>query len=108
MAVFALTQADNGESLFVKGGDIVNVSIPENPTTGYRWAVDTVDASVLRLLNSTFSTSSGLAIGGGGTRTMTFQAVGPGSTSINLKLWREWLGDASIIGRFGADIRVQQ
>jgi inhibitor of cysteine peptidase len=108
MAVFTLTKVNNGSLLSVNKGDAVNVSLPETPTTGYRWAIDSVDGAVLQLQNSTFALTPGVGIGGGGTRTMTFQAVRPGSTNLSLKLWRDWIGDSSTVDRFGAIVKVQQ
>jgi predicted secreted protein len=74
----------------VTQGDTVKVTLAENPTNGHRWAVDSVDTTVLHLQNSTYSVNPGGGIGGGGIRTMTFQPVRPGSADLKLKLWREW------------------
>ena len=102
-----MTQADDGRLLSVGLGDVIKVNLAENPTTGYRWAVDTLDTTALQLRESTYSMTPGGGIGGDGVHTMTFQAASPGSAKLNLKQWREWAGDASIINRFSVTVTVQ-
>ncbi len=107
ISVTTLTQADDGRLVSVGLGDVIKVSLAENPTTGYRWAADALDMTVLQLQDSTYSLNPGGGIGGGGIRTMTFQAASPGSARLKLKLWREWGGDASITNRFSVTVTVQ-
>jgi len=47
MAEVALTREDNGRAVAVKVGDTVSVRLPENPSTGYSWAIDSLDAKRL-------------------------------------------------------------
>ena len=84
----------------------MEVCLPENPTTGYRWAVDSVDSNILKLQNSKYSMGGNVGIGGGGTRTMIFQGAAVGNTNLNLNLWREWVGASSIINRFRVTVNV--
>jgi inhibitor of cysteine peptidase len=91
----------------VTRGATIEVTLPENPTTGYRWAVESIDASILQLRNSAYSMNPGVGIGGGGARTMTFHATSVGKTNLMLKLWREWEGDATAIDHFRAIVNVQ-
>ncbi len=39
-AVHRLTESDNGRELSVAVGDIVEITLAENPGTGYRWVVE--------------------------------------------------------------------
>jgi inhibitor of cysteine peptidase len=91
----------------VNRGDTIMLSLPESPTTGYRWALDQPNTGIVTLQNSTYATASGSAIGGGGRRTMVFQTSAPGTARIDLKLYREWAGDASITKRFSITVNVQ-
>jgi inhibitor of cysteine peptidase len=81
--------------------------LPENPTTGYRWAIDQTNENMLVAQTPTFSPTPGGAIGSGGTRTFTFTAKQPGTVHLQLKLLRAWQGDSSIIDRYDATIQVQ-
>src|SRR5260370_24543853 len=40
MSTITLTQADKGKSITVHTGEEIVIMLPENPTTGYRWAID--------------------------------------------------------------------
>ncbi len=107
MAQVTLTQADNGKSVEVKTDGLITIRLSENPSTGYRWGVDQVNSEVMTLENSDYAQTPGAAIGGGGERTFTFKALRAGNSPIQLKLWREWEGDKSIIQRFDVTIRVR-
>jgi inhibitor of cysteine peptidase len=100
-----LTQADNGKTIMAEPGSRVVVVLPENPTTGYSWTPEAVDPD-LPLLSSEYSTAHGGGIGGGGTRTLEFQAKSPGDHRIRLKRWREWEGDKSVRERYQVGVRI--
>ena len=93
MSVITLTQVDKGKSITVHTDDEIIINLAENPTTGYRWAIDKMDATSLVSQNPAFSSMPGGAIGSGGTRTFMFIAKQPGTVHLQLKLWREWQGE---------------
>ena len=107
MSSIPLTHADKGTTVDVPEGGEVVIRLEENPTTGYVWALDQTDDTVLRLQSSDVSPPSGSALGAGGARTFTFTAGQPGTAHLELKLWREWEGDSSTIERYDVDIQVQ-
>jgi inhibitor of cysteine peptidase len=102
-----LTQADNGKTVEVAPGDVVVVRLPENPTTGYRWAQHASTEPVLAPREGDFTPAAGAGVGGGGRKTFRFAATGAGDVHLQLKLWREWEGDPSVAERFQATIRVR-
>jgi inhibitor of cysteine peptidase len=102
-----VTQTDNGKSFEVHQGEVIEIRLAENPTTGYRWAIDHVDADFLTLQNSAFSPPPGAGLGGGGERTFTFTATQTGTARIQLKLWREWEGDRSITDRYALTVQIR-
>ncbi len=107
MSVITLTQADRGKSITLQQGQTLVVQLSENPTTGFRWAIDRNDDAILALHDSDYVMATGSGIGGGGQRTFTFTAQQPGSVHLQLKLWREWEGDTSVIERFDAAVEVR-
>ena len=107
MAQVTLTQADSGKSVDVGPDDLVIVQLAENPTTGYRWAIDALDPDTIAVEGSSYAVPPGAGIGGGGGRTLTLKAVKPGTSRVQLKLWRDWEGDRSVIDRFDFTMRVQ-
>jgi len=102
----ALTATDSGKTFEVSSGDTLSIQLPENPTTGYRWTIQNPDDPNLELQNSEFSPSSS-SIGAGGQRTFTFQAKSPGTAHLQLKEWRAWEGDRSILNRFELTVQVK-
>src|SRR5689334_20302926 len=75
-----LTEADNERSIEVHKGDVLEVKLPANPTTGFQWEIKAVNRDILLPLGEPKFESSGNAVGSGGTVTLSFEAVGPGQT----------------------------
>ena len=100
-----LTEADDGRTATVKTGQAVTISLPENASTGYRWAVDSIDSGMVEAAEPRVE---GLAkgVGSGGRSVWTFTAKAPGQTTVALKQWRQWEGDRSIIGRFSVVLTI--
>jgi len=107
MATITLTRAKHGKSIKAQVGDLITVSLDENPTTGFRWAIDKSDDDVLELLSSEYDASPGSKVGRGGQRVVTFEVRKAGVSPIDLKLWRAWEGDSSVTQRFGVTLRVR-
>ena len=89
MAEQVITQGFNGGAISVKKGDTLKLELPENPTTGYRWAVGPQDTKVLALTGDEYEGAGG-AVGGGGLRIFRFSAKGSGRTSLQCRLSRSW------------------
>ncbi|MFO1434779.1 MAG: protease inhibitor I42 family protein [Candidatus Competibacteraceae bacterium] len=106
MSVITLTQADQGKSITLQPGQTLVVELPENPTTGFRWAIARNDEETLALRKSDYKPAAGVGVGGGGRRTFTFIAKKPGSVVLQFKNWRKWEGDSSVTRRFGVIVDV--
>ena len=108
MSELKLTQADKGKSFEVHRDDVIVIYLKENPTTGYRWAVHVADDKILALQSSEFSVPEDPKIGQGGMRVFTFKAKTVGTGQIQLKHYREWEGDDSIIERFAITVVLRE
>jgi inhibitor of cysteine peptidase len=109
MSSLSLNQSDSGKTIQVPLDETVIITLPENPTTGYLWAVDTADPQVLELQHSPYKPyemAEGVP-GGGGERIFEFHAKTSGTANLQLKKWREWEGDSSVINRFQVTVSVQ-
>ena len=95
----SLTEADNGRTVDVSVGETVSVTLPENATSGYRWAIDNLDAGIVEVNEAKPHYPSG-AVGSGGAIAFAFKSTGPGNGEVSLKHWRHFEGDASITKRF--------
>ena len=105
-AMVSLAETDNDRTVDVRLGDTVQVTLRENATTGYRWAIDRYDEEFIEVLKSEphYTTNS---IGVGGTVAFTFQGRKVGTGEVVLKNWRHWEGDSSVTSRFRFRLRVQ-
>ena len=61
----ALTADDDGRSATLKVGEAVTVTLPENASTGYRWAIDSADPALITISEPAASYQAG-AVGSGG------------------------------------------
>lgn len=98
-AMQSLTEADDERTVELRVGEGVRLTLPENATTGYRWAIDRLDRDSVEMAGSD-SHYGGGAIGAAGNVTFDFTAKKAGSSEIALKYWRHFEGDASIVKRF--------
>jgi inhibitor of cysteine peptidase len=95
-----LGPGDRGSTVEVRKGDAIVVDLPENPTTGYRWAVHRIDWSVLALEATDFRSPPGAAMGASGQRFLLFRVKAEGRADVELKLRRDWEGEGSGIDRY--------
>ena len=101
----SLTEADNERTVDLRVGESVRLTLPENATTGYRWAIDRLDRDVVDMAGS--DSHYGGGIGAAGNVTFDFTARKAGSSEIALKYWRHFEGDASIVKRFSFRLNVK-
>lgn len=106
MASRTVTYVDNGTTVTLRPGAQVVVRLPEQPTTGFRWAVDQSEEALVVLVATTYVPAAGVGVGGGGEHVWTFEATHPGTGQLRLKLWRAWEGDTSVQERFAVRIQV--
>lgn len=106
MTQIVIDQKNNNSTLDVSVGDIVLITLSENPTTGYRWQPNRVDEEIILLKDSKYDTS-GNGIGSGGIRTFTFEARSTGTTKVSCDLRREWEKEKKSIQQFQVFIQVK-
>ena len=73
-------------------GQHLIVSLPSNPTTGYRWAIQDSAGGVLRSLGPEVYSSSdnGQLLGSGGKSTWRFQVFAAGTGRLRLTSQQPW------------------
>ena len=101
-----LTRADHNRAAEVRVGERIVVQLPENPTTGFTWAIDETDRRLLTLDGSAYVAPEMGFIGAKGQRTFQFTARQPGEMTLQLKYWRVWEGDGSVTERFIVTLRI--
>jgi len=105
MPATTVSEAQSGSVLKLKRGDELIVSLAENPTTGFRWAVEANAAPCLSAASSEFQPSGASAAGAGGHRVFRFLAASPGKSQLRLVLRQEWQPNAPA-SRFDLSIHV--
>jgi inhibitor of cysteine peptidase len=108
VSTITLTQADRDKVVGTRVGDTLVLRLDENPTTGYRWAVETGDEAVVALQSAAYVHARSAGVGSGGQRSFTFHTKKAGSATLQFKLWRAWEGEASIVERFTVTLQVQE
>jgi inhibitor of cysteine peptidase len=106
LACIQISAAESGKSFAVRVGDELVVSLPENPTTGYRWQLDS-PGSLFVVENDDFALPQHAGIGAAGTRLLTLRATAAGRASLHLVLRRDWENDNLSIQDFSASVDIQ-
>ncbi|MEV6583640.1 protease inhibitor I42 family protein [Streptomyces sp. NPDC051582] len=82
------TGSDSDRSVTLRVGQSTDVTVDENPSTGYLWQITALPAS-LRLKSSTYKPSSSSPMpGSGGTHTFRFTAAQRGTGDLKFALRR--------------------
>lgn len=104
--LLSLTRTDHNRSAEVRVGEHIAVQLPENPSTGFSWAIDETNRRLLTLDGSDYVAPDSGFIGAKGRRTFRFTARRPGEMTLQLKYWRVWEGDSSVKERFTVTLRI--
>lgn len=79
----------NSGTAEVSVGDTFRVELAENPTTGFRWHLQSAVGPALRILKDSFETSAD-GYGSGGIRCWVFAADNPAVVAVRIELKRSW------------------
>lgn len=104
----ALTIADHGGQVELAAGDLIVVTLEGNPSTGYTWEVQDLDTSMFEMVGEpVFESSSPGLVGAGGTLTLTFKALQPGTATLNLVYHRPWETEVEPADAFSVTVVVE-
>jgi predicted secreted protein len=87
-------------------GETLELSLPENPTTGFHWDFAVKPEPVCTIVKSTFEPATG-SPGKGGTRRWRFQAVHAGTAALELEYRRAWEKDKPASRTFRLTVHVR-
>jgi|LSQX01.1.fsa_nt_gb beta-N-acetylhexosaminidase len=104
-AQLTINENNSGETLTLYPGDILELTLESNPTTGYSWQGDLDIAGVLNVIEHGFR-SKGVLPGAPGEEYWFLKAAGPGSGSLSLEYKRSWEEGKDPVNRFAAVISV--
>jgi inhibitor of cysteine peptidase len=84
-----LTEGSNGKDVFLKVGQTFSVTLPENPTTGYRWIFVQKGGPTCSLVSDSFEPRT-QRLGSPGVHEWHFRVDAPGTATVEMRLAREW------------------
>jgi inhibitor of cysteine peptidase len=103
--VIQIGSADNGGTKSLRVGELFQVTLPENPTTGYRWELHAPAGPVLEVVDDSFARPTTGLIGAGGLHSWRFKALREGLAVLTIDNRRSW--EPSPIGAFKVTIDVK-
>ncbi len=86
--VLTVDETSNGRQVELPVGQLLEIYLPENRTTGFKWNVESSGEPACTLVRSTYN--PGRSIGQGGEHRWQFQARQAGAADIELLYCRSW------------------
>lgn len=105
--VVQLTEKDQGRSQSMRVGDILEISLEGNPTTGYIWELAKSDTIILIQKGEPDYQASTRLMGSGGMYAFRFEAIKSGESELELIYHRTFEKDTPPIKIFKVRIIVQ-
>jgi predicted secreted protein len=103
-----LSDDDDGKHFTIGPKKIIQISIWENPSTGYRWERADKNTDYIEVIDDQFSVPAvNFTIGGGGIREFFIKTLKVGETSIAFKNKRSWMPDDDDMGYFRTSFTIE-
>ena len=102
-----ITENDQGKTIEIQKGSLLNVELEGNPTTGYIWEVAPGSTKILLQTDEPTFTNSSDALGAGGTITIKFKAQETGEGILKLIYHRPWEENVSPERAFSVKIIIK-
>jgi len=104
--MISLHEQSDGQVLEASMGDVFEIVLPENPTTGFRWRIESSGEPVCRLVRDSFVPPEQAVPGRGGVHHWEFQVERAGKGTILLVLVRSWQPPGPESRTFRTDVHV--
>lgn len=91
--MISIDKSSQGKTISAKKGDLIKVQLPENPTTGYLWKINSIDDKHLKYKEEKHENSGG-GIGAGRMKTIYIDVIAEGTSELNITLGNPWEEDA--------------
>ncbi len=98
---------DDGQTVSIKKGEALRVSLPENPSTGYSWNLTLSDGLSIVGDQYVSDDTSGRLVGAGGTHSWDIRATGIGPQQITGSYRRPWESTAVPEKTFALTVQVR-
>jgi len=104
--IWVLSGFDHGTNIYPRQGDVIQVTLIENATTGYKWEVS-YNADYLEMTENVPVLSEDMKVGASGVRYFEFVVGQPGRSILEFKYCRPWDID-SIVDRIQVNCLTQE
>jgi inhibitor of cysteine peptidase len=104
-------QSFNGREVRLEPGETLEISLPENASTGYRWTISETfrHSDLIRERESSVEAPAAPALPGKtGIRHLLFEAVKPGAAELELSYRRPWETGKPAARTFHLQVVVQR
>jgi inhibitor of cysteine peptidase len=99
-------QSANGTEVTLHKGETIELHLPENRTTGFRWHLQNRGEPVWAVEAEDFK-PGGTSVGAGGTHSWRIKALATGTAQIELTHARAWEAKSSSAQTFALKIRAE-
>jgi len=89
-ATQVMTDKDKGATVHLKMGDVLELQLSSNPTTGYEWSVHPQSTPLLKLKNQSQTQATQPGVGRPIVQIFRFQPTGPGTGTLLMHYVRSW------------------
>lgn len=106
-----LTDGDDGKAVELRVGQVLEITLEANPTTGFGWEVLEVEGAVVEQQGEKAykpRETDGRRVGVGGWETFTFKAVKAGAAELKLVYRRSWEKDVEPAKTFAVKVTVKE
>jgi predicted secreted protein len=102
-----VTEQDSGNTIELRSGDILELVLDSNPTTGFTWEIEPIDTGVLLQIGEPEFKPDTELLGSGGKFTCRFEAASSGQTLLRLVYGRPFEQGLPQARTFQANIVVR-
>jgi inhibitor of cysteine peptidase len=104
-----LDNGDKGKTVDLKTGQILEVALPSNPTTGYTWEIIKIDPEMLEVDGKPLYDSPKTNRQGDGTiQRLRFRGVKAGATEVMLGYRRPWEKESKNLNNWNISVKIQK
>ncbi len=103
--VFQVDESQNGSEIKLRVGETLEIRLSENPTTGFRWALQSSGAPACIPVKDYYEPSA-RAPGAGGGHRWRFQAKQVGEGRIEIRYRRAWERQGAAARTYSLRVRV--
>ena len=100
-----LDESQNGNEIELRMGELFEIRLSENPTTGFRWVLESSGAPTCLVIEDCYETSTATP-GAGGSHCWRLQGKQIGESRIELCYRRSWEGQGAAARTFSLRVHV--